>query len=90
MMTNMIDDFKKVNERIATNLSKINEQLAVIRRRHERIESELTTSAQSVVNSQKTQKNTNEKGATLENAVKVNALDMADIENKIKDLTETK
>ena len=78
------------NSKRATNLSKINEQLDVIGRRHERIESELTTIAQSVVNLQETQKDTNEKNATLENAVERNILDMADRQNNIKDLTETK
>ena len=90
LTTNMNEEFKKVNECIAMNLSKINEQLDVIGKRHERIESELTSIAQSVVNLQGPQKDTNEKIATLKNAVERNTLDMAEMQNNIRDLTETK
>ena len=54
LTTNMNEEFKKVNECIAMNLSKINEQIDVIGKRHGRIESELTSIAQSVVNLQGT------------------------------------
>ena len=72
------------------NLSKINEQLDVIGKRHESIESELTSIAQSVVILQGTQRDTNENVATLENTVKRNTLDLAEMQINIRDLTETK
>ena len=72
------------------NLSKNNEQLDVIGKRHEIIESELTSIAQSVVILQGTQRDTNENVATLENTVKRNTLDLAEMQINIRDLTETK
>ena len=79
LTTNINEEFKKVNECIATNLSKCIEQSDVIGRRHERIESELTSIAQSVVNLQGTQKDTIANVATLENAVNRNTLSMAEM-----------
>ena len=90
LTTILNEKFKKVNECIATNLSKFNEQLDWNGRRHESIESVLTAIAQSVTILQAVHENTNEKVATLEDAVKRTTLGVADMQNNIEDLTETK
>ena len=63
----------------------MNEQLDVIGKRDERIESEITI-AQSVLNLPGSQKDTKENVATLENAVNRNISDMAENAGKYKRL----